>query len=115
MATLTIEKVVHHKTPQSGTWLHCFKARVGQANNVHNIKDKEFKGADAKVEMNLSLVDVNLGDTCDFDIGLDDDQDDVCSTSAEDQTSGSFVITAAGSKNFSPSGDWSYTISWKCS
>jgi hypothetical protein len=113
MATLTILRVVHHKTPQSGTWLHCFSATVGQASATHNVPDKEHEGDDAAVDMNLVVTPVNLNDQCRFHIGLDDDQGDVCSPQAEDQTDGSFVITQQGSQTFNAGDDWSYTVSWR--
>jgi hypothetical protein len=112
MATLTFKKVIHQKPPQSGTWLHCFQASSGNANGTYNEKDKDYEGADATVEMNLSLTPVNLNDKCSFIIRLDDDQDDVCSLQAEDESSGNFIITESRSQNFDAGDDWSYTISW---
>jgi hypothetical protein len=113
MAMLTITHVVHHKTPQSGTWLHCFQATCGNASATHNEKDKEYKGDDARVDMNLIITPVNAGDTCRFHIGLDDDQADVCSPQAEDQSDGQFVITSTGSQTYNAGDDWSYTVYWR--
>jgi len=113
MATLTIINVIHHKTPQSGTWLHCFTATVGGASATHNVKDQEHSGDDAQVDMNLAVTPVNAGDTCRFHIGLDDDQSDVCSPQAEDQTDGQFVITSSGSQTYNAGDDWSYTVNWR--
>ena len=113
MATLTITHVIQHKTPQSGTFLHCFQATVGSASQTHNEKDKEFEGDDARVDMNLVLTPVNLGDACRFHVSLDDDQADVCSPQAEDQSDGQFVVTSTGSQTFNAGDDWSYTVNWK--
>jgi hypothetical protein len=114
MATLTITHVIYHKTPQSGSWLHCFQATAGNASATHNVRDKEYKGDDARVDMNLVLTPVTVNsDTCRFSIGLDDDQADVCSPQAEDQTSGTFPITSMGSQTYSAGDDWNYTIFWR--
>lgn len=112
MARLVITHVIHHKTPQSGTWQHCFQANSGIASGTHNLHEKEYEGDDAKVDMNLVLQPVNLGDQCRFHIGLDDDQSDVCSPQAEDQSNGSFSITPTGSQTFDADEDWSYTVFW---
>jgi hypothetical protein len=112
MPKLTITNVIQHKTPQSGTWLHCFQATCGAASGTHNVPDQEHSGDDARVDMNLVLTPVNIGDTCRFHIGLDDDQSDVCSPQAEDQTDGQFVVTSAGSQTFNAGDDWAYTVNW---
>lgn len=112
MPRLVITHVIHHKTPQSGTWLHCFRASSGDASGTHNIRNKEYDGDDAKVDMNLVLEPVNLGEQCRFHIGLDDDQADVCSPQAEDQNDGNFAITRAGSQTFNAGDDWAYTVFW---
>jgi len=110
---MIITQVVHHKTPQSGTWLHCFKATSGSASATHNISEDKHKGTDAAVDMQLRLTPVNSGDLCRFSIGLDDDQGDVCSAQAEDQTDGTFSITGSGSQNFSAGDNWNFTIYWR--
>jgi hypothetical protein len=115
VAKLTIIKVIQHKTPQSGTWLHCFSANSGQASGTANKPNQQFSGTDAEVALDLVLDPVILGDPCRFHIGLDDDQADVCSPQAEDQSDGQFAVTSTGSQLFNAGDDWAYTVFWKAS
>ncbi len=113
--TLVITKVIHHKTPQSGTWLHCFEVNVDGRTNTHNIPNKEYEGTNAVVEMNLTMEHCSVGSRPTFKISLDDDQGDVCSPQAEDKTNNEFTISSEGSQNFSAGDNWNYTLYWKLS
>jgi hypothetical protein len=108
---LIIDRMTVHETPQSGTWLFCFTATAGTANAVFHVPHEEYEGDGITISMNLRLSNVTAGQTCHFRCNLDDDEADVCGD-AEDQSSGSFTVTAMGSQVFNPAGDWSYTLFW---
>lgn len=87
---LVIERVVVNGTPQSGTWLMCFTAQSGDVENTFNAPDRTYSGDGITIRMNLELSPVEVGDTVDFTMHLDDDQADVCADSAEDKSADSF-------------------------
>lgn len=110
MGILTIDKIVMNKTPNSGTWLFCFTVKQGDNSNTFNEPNVEHKGDGIEINMGLELADVEKGSKVEFDMGLDDDQADVCSPQAEDKCSGSWTVVNKGAVNKNPQGDWSFVI-----
>jgi hypothetical protein len=95
--TLVIDRVVVNRTPQSGTWLMCFTAQAGEIENTFHHPDETYSGDGITIRMNLQLSPVSVGDTVDFSMNLDDDEADVCSSSAEDKSADTFTA-GTGSK-----------------
>ena len=110
MGILTVEKIVMNKTPQNGTWLFCFTIKKGDNENTFNIPNHEYNGDGVEIPTNLQLSDVNVGDKVTFEMGLDDDQADVCSGQAEDKCSGSWTVVNRGAKKMNPTPDWQFII-----
>jgi hypothetical protein len=96
--TLVIDKVVVNSTPQSGTWLMCFSAKAGGVENTFNVPDKTYSDDGITIDMALKLSPVSVGTQVNFNMQLDDDQADVCNTSAEDKSADSFTA-GTGAKN----------------
>ncbi len=120
--TLVIDRFTMNETPQTGTWLMCFKIQDADGNEgIFNIPHKEYEGDGIIIEaknvhlpeddQRVELTDVELGAELTFWIGLDDDQADVC-TDAEDKYSSTIKVKKKGRKSFHPSGDWDFIISY---
>jgi peptidoglycan hydrolase-like protein with peptidoglycan-binding domain len=109
--TLVVDKLVMRDTPQSGTWLFCFTITAGKSATFH-IPNREYEGDNLTIDMGLRLHNVANGANVSFRVHLDDDESDVCSGRAEDQSSGSFRASVRGSQAFAPAGDWHYEIFW---
>jgi hypothetical protein len=110
-STLVIERVVVNETPQSGTWLMCFHAQVGDIEGTFNIPDREYSGDGITIPMNLQLSPVEVGDTVDFSMQLDDDQADVCDGDAEDKSADTFTV-GRGTKRV-VRGDFNYVVHYR--
>lgn len=76
----------------------CFGAKAGDVENTFNVPDKTYSGDGITIDMGLALSPVNVGSQVNFNMFLDDDQADVCNTSAEDKSADSF-IAGTGAKN----------------
>ncbi|MGG1940031.1 hypothetical protein ABFY57_10095 [Paenibacillus polymyxa] len=112
MSKLIIDKIHMRETPQTGTWLFCFEAKVGNNVAMYHIPNKEYEGV-VFIEMGLEIPNVNNGDLVNFEIRLDDDEEDVCSFEAEDQCRNSFTANQAGSQNFDADEDWNFSVHWR--
>jgi hypothetical protein len=111
-AVLIIDTIIMHSIPQLGTTLFCFIIKKGDNEKTFNIPYKEFGGDSIIIDMNLQLTNVNIGDEVQWEMGLDDDQTDVCGSRAEDYAEGSFIITQKGSKKENPKNNWSFIINY---
>ncbi|WNB73893.1 hypothetical protein [Methylomonas koyamae] len=109
---LVVDSIVMNSTPQSGTWLFCFTVKKGDNENTFNVPNKEFKDNGITIDTKLELADVNRGDKVQFEMGLDDDQADVCGSKAEDKASGEFTVVSKGSKKVNPRDNWSFIINY---
>jgi hypothetical protein len=116
--TLVIDRVLMSSTPQNGTWLYSFNASSGNSSDSFHISNREYEGNNLTVSMedpldNLQLSNITMGDVVNFQMGLDDDEEDVTTSRAEDRSSGSFIASPFGEQNFRPTDDWNYTIYWR--
>lgn len=98
-----------HETPQSGTWLFCFQAQVDEDENSFHVANRTYSGDGITIPLNLRFYKVEPGTPVDFFCRLDDDEADVCNTSAEDKSDGSFKATPRGSRTYNFD-NWSYTV-----
>lgn len=111
LTTLVIDKVIMHRTPQSGTWLFAFDMTSPTRARFH-IKDREYEHDPTDILMRIALPGVAPGSSCAFRVTLDDDEDDVGTDDAEDKATGSFTATPYGQQTFTKGDDWKFTVYW---
>lgn len=105
-------KIIHYKTPQSGTWQHCFETNTaGRIETAH--ENREFQGDRVEVPINLQYTSVTPGDWFHFKVRLDDDDPDVCTDRAEDKREGDFQINSPSGKAYFNQDGWEYEIYWE--
>lgn len=115
---LVVDKMEVRETPQSGTWLMCFKAFAPDGvESIFHIPNKEYEGDGIVIDFEnndhsrVELYDVTPGTEIRWWLGLDDDEADACSD-AEDRTSGTLIAKSRGAASFHPAGDWDFTLHW---
>jgi hypothetical protein len=111
--TLVIDRILMNETPQTGTWLMCFNAvsPVGDQ-KWFNIPDHEYERDNITIAMNLEVPYNKIGEVMNWNLQLDDDQEDVCSNNAEDRCNGNFTITSNGNKYYYINDHWKFTVYW---
>jgi hypothetical protein len=112
--TLYIDKIVMHKTPQSGTWRMCIKASADGVDSTFN-PNKEFEDDEITIDTpSLKMRGVRSEVICSFLVHLDDDKNKVCKNTAEDRSTGDFKVhDLSGNPGYEPIKDrWKYTIYW---
>jgi hypothetical protein len=111
--SLVIDRVLMSSTPQSGTWLYSFDASSGNSGDSFHIPNQEYEGNNLTVPMeDLQLPNITVGDVINFSMRLDDDEEDVTTPRAENQSSSSFIASFSGEQSFRFPDDWIYTIYW---
>jgi hypothetical protein len=110
--TLIIDKVVMHETPQSGSWLYCFRLQYEDRTVEYHIPGKKFEGDGLSIPMDLRLDKVPVGATVSFTMTLEDDQAKICTSAAEDLCTGLFGVTQRGALRFQTRDDWAFTLYW---
>jgi hypothetical protein len=117
VGTLVVDRIRMYETPQTGTWLFCFKVYDPADNQPYtfHIPNKEYEGDGIDIDLidptapegnqRLEISDVDRGAEISWWMGLDDDEADVCaSDSAEDQCQDKFIAKSKGRRQFSPNG-----------
>lgn len=112
MATLVIEKVIMHESPQWGTYLYYFEAWAGDSRGVFHVPGDLYKGDGIIIEMNLQIPKVNPDAQVNWVMRLDDDEPKVITNEADNKCSGTFTATSVGSQTYNPEDEWRFTIHW---
>lgn len=110
---IVLEKLTMHETPQSGTWLLCFRAIAGADTQQFHQRDQKYSGDNKEIPIDLRLASLPAGGSVELEAFLDDDESDVCTARAEDRMLSTFIPESSGSKTFQRDQDWSYTLSWR--
>jgi hypothetical protein len=104
-------------TPQNDGWLYSFDASSGNSSDSFHIPNRDYEGNNLIVSMDesqdkLQPPNITVGDVINFNMRLDDNEENVTNPRAEDQSSSSFIASFSREQSFRFPNDWIYTIYW---
>ncbi len=112
-ASLHLDKMVVHETPQSAAWFLCFEATVNGTTRKYNVPGKSYEKSEVTIPLELTIPSVAAGDKCSFVCQLDDVDEDACGNDPDNRSTGTLLASDSGSQTFKPEDKWSYTIYWR--